>query len=177
MAILRRDSYKNNWELIKWELESDTFTRGQWLTKVIMNGSYGAISTNGKYFTYEYTSLRPEEQWKQYNIVSTIPYFTAAPNEENVVFMKDNTGFVKDGTFVDDNGRTITTEQGILYANGSVLYDSRDHVFTNVPFTYEVLQKQYDDPNFVDGVALYMYDGNVVEARKSTVERIKRDME
>ena len=299
VAILRRDSYKHNWELIKWDVENDIFTRGQWLTKAVMNGSYCAISPDGKYFAYHYSSLRKDAHWKSYGVVSELPYFSAClmthyhagmwdgigfDNQGSVMhtqaikgFIKKRVcdlqitteykkeslynGFVEGGSFVDGRGRTITTEKGILYANGSVLYDSSDHAFQSLvcpltpcveetvvpasePFdnefafqnsetfmftrkeegrrvtymdnlvdlnknTKEVLLnyskslglkvngklkkesiikaimespnvhpllKQYNDPTFMDGSALHAYDGNVVDARKATVERIKRDM-
>ncbi len=152
VAILRRDVYKHNWELIHWNLETDVFTRGQWLTKAVMNGKYGAISPNGKYFAYSYSSIR--DHWKSYAVVSELPYFSASfishsgsirfNQEGNILakrFLKKRAcdfeiatdsdpidgGFVE--TFTDGRDRVITTEMGAVKADGVVLYDTTDHVF------------------------------------------------
>lgn len=73
VAILRRDENRD-WLLIKWELETDTFTEGQWLRKKKINPHYCSISPNGKYFGYSYTDYHDLEA---HIIISKIPYFTA----------------------------------------------------------------------------------------------------
>lgn len=155
VAILRRDAYKHNWELIQWNLETDVFTRGQWLTKAVMNGKYCTISPNGKYFVYSYSSIRKDAHWKSYTVLSEVPYFSASliSHSGSIGFHPDGNiiakGFLKkracdleivtdldtmiDGgfvdTFTDGRGRVITTDKGIVYANGEVIYDTTNHVF------------------------------------------------
>ncbi len=146
VAILRRDAYKHNWELIRWNLETDVFTCGQWLTKAVMNGKYCAISPNGKYFAYSYSSIRKDAHWKSYAVVSELPYFSASLIRHGSTIGFRNDGFLKKracddledwkdeasgyvDTFVDGRGRVITTEMGVVKANGEVIYDTTDHVF------------------------------------------------
>lgn len=74
VAILRRGTNKNTWELIRWDMDTDMFKRGQWLTKAIMNGAYCAISPDGVHFAYHYSDA-PE--WKSHAVVSVLPYFSA----------------------------------------------------------------------------------------------------
>ncbi len=273
-VILRRDAYKHNWELIYWNLETDVFTRGQWLTKAVINGKYCAISPNGKYFAYSYSSIRKDAHWKSYAVVSELPYFSASLIRHGSTIGFRNDGFLKKracddledwkdeasgfvDTFVDGRGRVITTEMGVVYANEEVIYDTTDHVFQAmecpIPLCTEVkpvpvvakkegfyfqdgchfafplqsegvrlnnhidlvrnikesllqfgkslgapvnnamtkeqlvkvilscgnlhpLLQQYNDPTFMDGSALYAYDGNKDAARKATLDRIKRDI-
>lgn len=98
VAILRRDTIKTNWELIVWNTETDTFVRGQWLTKAIMNGAYNSISPDGRYFGYFYSSTR--EAYKSYAVVSEIPYFTASLITENHAGCWDALSFDTDGAVI-----------------------------------------------------------------------------
>jgi hypothetical protein len=97
VAILRRGSVKTDWQLIRWNTETDEFTEGQWLTKAVMNGAYCSISPDGRYFAYHYSSLREENRWKSYAVVSEIPYFTASLITENHAGMWDAIAFRNDG--------------------------------------------------------------------------------
>lgn len=75
VAILRRGSSKNTWQLIRWDMDTDMFNAGQWLTKAIMNGAYGAISPDGVHFAYHYSEI---PDWKCHAVVSILPYFSAS---------------------------------------------------------------------------------------------------
>ena len=97
VAILRRGSVKTDWQLIRWNTETDEFTEGQWLTKAVMNGAYCSISPDGRYFAYQYASLREENRWKSCAVVSEIPYFSATLITENHVGMWDAIAFRKCG--------------------------------------------------------------------------------
>ncbi len=80
VAILRRGTQRNEWELIKWDLTTDSFTEGQWLRGKVMNGKYSAISPDGQFFAYHY-DIYPMENDKQtfdsHGVVSRLPNFTA----------------------------------------------------------------------------------------------------
>jgi hypothetical protein len=167
VAILRRGSVKTNWQLIRWNTETDEFTEGQWLTKAIMNGAYCSISPDGLYFAYHYSSLR-EDKWKSYAVVSEIPYFTASLIAKSHVGMWDAIAFRNDGllmhtraqqgfimkrqcpivissvydssliynglggTFTDMRGRVVSVVGGAIHVDGSVIYDTSEHVFQEV---------------------------------------------
>lgn len=76
MVILRRGERKSLWEMIRWDLDTDTFTRGQWLTHIPqMNGAYCAISPDGRHFAYWYTEF--DTPFTTHAIISEVPYFTA----------------------------------------------------------------------------------------------------
>ncbi len=76
VAILRRGENRETWELIRWDLETDTFTEGQWLLKKQMNGKYAAISPCGRFFGYHY-NIYTKESWACHGVISALPNFTA----------------------------------------------------------------------------------------------------
>jgi hypothetical protein len=169
VAILRR-SEKTNWELIKWDIRTDTFTEGQWLLGKTMNGKYPLLSPDGKLFSYHY-DIYHKGDWRCEGAVSLLPNFTAlyfcgdhCGNWESIGFGEDGslvfepTRLVKRGdlelpirkydknfpdtprtyidfeeleghVWLDPKGRKITTKDGILYGDGTVLYDTTEHVF------------------------------------------------
>jgi hypothetical protein len=169
VAILRR-SDKTNWELIKWDIRTDTFTEGQWLLGKSMNGKYPLLSPDGQLFSYHY-DIYHKGDWKCEGAVSLLPNFTALyfcgdhmGNWEEIGFGEDGhlvfepTRLLKRGDlelpirkydknlpnmprthidfeeldghyWLDPKGRKITTKDGILYADGKVLYDTTEHVF------------------------------------------------
>lgn len=75
VAILRRGSSKNTWQLIRWDMDTDMFNAGQWLTKAIMNGGHCAISPDGVHYAYHYSEI---PDWKCHAVVSILPYFSAS---------------------------------------------------------------------------------------------------
>ena len=80
VAILRRGENRETWELIRWDLDTDTFTEGQWLLKKHMNGRYAAISPCGRYFGYHYDVygyVKGVQEWTCHGVVSALPNFTA----------------------------------------------------------------------------------------------------
>lgn len=85
-VILRRGEKRRIWEMIRWDLETDTFTRGQWLTRADqMNGRYGAISPDGRHFAYHYSEHK--SPFTSHAIISEVPYFTA------LLYTSDHAGF------------------------------------------------------------------------------------
>ncbi len=76
VAILRRGPDRETWELIRWDLDTDTFTEGQWLLKKQMNGKYAAISPCGRYFAYHY-NIYTKESSACHGVISALPNFTA----------------------------------------------------------------------------------------------------
>lgn len=97
VVILRRagGSKRMAWELIEWNLETDTFREGQWLMGKQMNGKYLQVSPNGKYIGYHYYFYTPD--WQCHGAVSRVPNFTAiffcpehCGNWEQIQFTPDN---------------------------------------------------------------------------------------
>ncbi len=164
VAILRRGLQRDEWELIKWDLDTDTFTEGQWLTHKQMNGKYAAISPNGRYFAYIYNQYTTP-QWACYGVISRLPNFTAIYLNDKFPGYWDRVGFNRDSSvyvpywqlknedkeiktikvwqeynygpsgyiasevWIDPKGRSITTENGKLLANGECIYDTTNHMF------------------------------------------------
>ncbi len=80
VAILRRGPDRETWELIRWDLDTDTFTEGQWLLKKHMNGKYAAISPCGRFFAYHYDVygyVEGEQNHACHGVISALPNFTA----------------------------------------------------------------------------------------------------
>ena len=98
VAILRRGAVKDIWELIQWNTDTDTFTRGQWLTKAVMNGAYNSISPDGRHFAYFYSSTR--DAFKSYAVISKIPYFTASLITDHHAGCWDAISFDTDGAVI-----------------------------------------------------------------------------
>jgi hypothetical protein len=80
-VILRRSGNKNEWEMIRWDLDTDTFTEGQWLMKKVVNAKTASISPCGRYFAYAYDVygfIKGEKQkHESHAVVSQVPNFTA----------------------------------------------------------------------------------------------------
>ncbi len=81
-VLLRRTNKQKDWEMIRWDMDTDTFTEGQWLMGKHMNGRYCRLSADGKYFAYHYdlygkSSQNPVGDWACYGAVSLVPNFTA----------------------------------------------------------------------------------------------------
>lgn len=166
VVILRRGIKRTTWELIRWNLETDTFQEGQWLLHKHMNGRYCSLSPDGTYFSYHYDTYGKSGEWTCHSVVSLVPNFTALyfcvehhGNWEEIQFAEDGcivfdssrlekksdidipvvkwkkglaiapSGYIKGAEWTDPKGRIITTEEGKLFANGLVLYDTTDHTF------------------------------------------------
>lgn len=74
VAILRRGKYRKEWQLIKWDIDSDTFQMGQWLKNKMVFPSYCSISPNGNYFFYHYWE---GGHYSEDAVFSKLPNFTA----------------------------------------------------------------------------------------------------
>ncbi len=166
VAILRRGLQRDEWELIKWDVDTDTFTEGQWLMHKQMNGKYCAISPNGRYFAYHYTEYTKHTNSAS-GVVSRLPNFTAIyytdifpGNWDSVGFNTDNSvcvapekgwelknanceltisqtqdyvpnGYISSEVWIDPRGRSITTDRGMLLANGVCIYNTTTHIFVS----------------------------------------------
>ena len=96
VAILRR-GHRNEWELIRWDLDTDTFTRGQWLRRKSMTGSQAAISPNGVYFGYRYDIFSHADE-SCHGVISRLPYFSAIFFNEQFPGRWDSVRFGLDGS-------------------------------------------------------------------------------
>lgn len=201
IVVILRVHKKTEWEMIRWDLDTDTFTEGQWLRNKHLDPKSAAISPNGEYFVYGYDVYG--KGWDSVAVASKVPYFTAeyfqeytggrihfpykhfdvhgrlvdtgttklfqSPNEpfeilEQYQLRNPNTKLekVNDFTlaeikpktsnqkyyikstieridsgythqsFTDPKGRMITTDEGKIFSNGELLYDTTEHIFRNV---------------------------------------------
>ena len=197
IVVILRGHKQTEWEMIRWDLDTDTFTEGQWLRNKHLDPKSAAISPNGEYFVYGYDTY---PKWNSVAVASKVPYFTAEYFQEytggriwfpykhfdeqgrlvdkgttpsgaspyepfeiqeqyqlrnpetalekvnDFTLVKVNmtkktyqyqirgsvqcidSGYVKQ-SFTDPKRRLITTEEGKLFADGELLYDTTDHVF------------------------------------------------
>ncbi len=61
------------WQLLFWELETNTITAGQWLTKSKLSLKHCYLYKG--FFCYDFLQFKPEYQ--EYQVISRMPYFTA----------------------------------------------------------------------------------------------------
>jgi hypothetical protein len=111
VAILRRGKYRKEWQMIRWDIDNDTFQEGQWLMNKMIQPRYCSISPDGKYFFYHYWD---RGQYSTDAVFSKIPNFTAEYYGEwntyyNVCsFTNDNKGVVSlSDQFVKRNMNTM----------------------------------------------------------------------
>ena len=118
VAILRRGLQRDDWELIKWNLDTDTFTEGQWLTHKHMNGKYCAISPDGKYFAYHYKEYTKNIYTAQ-AAISKLPNFTAIYYTDQFPGNWDSVGFNTDNSVCvsPEKGWQLKTEDSELKIN------------------------------------------------------------
>ncbi len=118
VAILRRGLQRDEWELIKWDLETDTFTEGQWLTHKQMNGKYCAISPNGQYFAYHYSEYT-KKNYSAKGVVSKLPNFTAIYYTDQFPGNWDTVGFNTDNSVcvAPEKGWELKTPDAELKTN------------------------------------------------------------
>lgn len=165
-VILRRGDKRDSWEIIRWDLDTDTFTEGQWLMKKQMNGKYAAISPCGRFFAYHYEIsgfVKGVQDYQCHSVVSSVPNFTALYFDDKTLGNWGILGFTEKGEIVssgqmvkkgsvelpfaergsslapsgyvssaewtDPRGRVITLDEGKLFADGTLLYDTTDHMF------------------------------------------------
>lgn len=204
IVVILRGSKKTEWEMIQWDLDTDTFTEGQWLRNKHLDPKSAAISPNGKYFVYGYDVYG--KGWQSVGVASKVPYFTAEyfqadtggriwfpykhfdedgrlvdtgtnahmtlhvhepfeiveryqlrnpdtalekVNDFTLVKLKNvskkanqqyqihnliqciDSGYTHQ-SFTDPKGRVITADEGKIFANGVLLYDTTEHTFQNV---------------------------------------------
>jgi len=98
LAILCRYKSRTKWQLLVWNLETDTITEGQWLTGKHIDVRQCAISPNGVYFSYSYSSYFGE--FERHSSISRLPMFTSILHKSDVV-----TDSIP--RFVDVDGSTV----------------------------------------------------------------------
>jgi hypothetical protein len=139
IVLLFRKEKRDKVEMIRWDTNTDTFIAGQWLMKKAIDFKNSFLSADGLSFHYVYYTYLPTDEFreKSYIVESRVPNFTAEKicyngrghwndakvNEDDIPELEPP--FL----FVDSIGRTITTNEYIIYADGVQLYDATDHVF------------------------------------------------
>ena len=97
-VILRRtDGKKMEWEMIRWDIDTDTFTAGQWLRKKCIFANSAAISPDGLHFAYQYFSVI--NGWDCHAVVSRVPNFTAVYHAKSAAKW-DGLTFSEDGAVI-----------------------------------------------------------------------------
>lgn len=77
IALIIRSSDKGQtWQLIKWNMENNTFIEGQWLLHKQLWTKGCSISSDGKYFYWLYNTYQDSKNYTHAGI-STLPNFTA----------------------------------------------------------------------------------------------------
>ena len=133
-AILRRGDRKREWEWIKWDMMTDTFTEGQWLAGKMIVPTLCSIQPDGIHIGYIYFNWK--EDGISYLVRSKLPNMTAEYFEEYEgyyfygAYPKEDGGhLITSKKWKDPRGRMITTEGGVLYADNIEIYDTRNHTF------------------------------------------------
>ena len=176
VVLLRRSGKRDQWEMIRWDLDTDTFVEGQWLLKKVLDPKSASLSPCGRFFAYSYSIygfVKGEQNFESHGVVSEVPNFTALYFNGNFGGGYGLLGFTESGEVIassyiggtlvkkgdvalrffpltpdtlskplplaptgrvpdvwtDPKGRLITTKDGKLFADGTLLYDTTDHVF------------------------------------------------
>jgi hypothetical protein len=95
--LLRRGESRDQWELIRWDLETDTFTAGQWLLGKHLHGKDAALSPDGRFLAYQY-DIYSGEAYQSHAAVSLVPNFTAVLHNPGNGGHWDTVGFTADGS-------------------------------------------------------------------------------
>lgn len=98
-VLLRRGVSRDQWELIRWDLETDTFTAGQWLLGKHLHGKDAALSPDGRFLAYQY-DIYSGEAYQSHAAVSLVPNFTAVLYNPGNGGHWDGVGFSADGSLV-----------------------------------------------------------------------------
>ena len=106
IVIIRRES-KTTLELIVWNTDTDTFTRGQWLKHIISNCRYFSISPDGSHLAYFYTSLKTPDKWTSHAVISKLPYFSASFHTKEHSGMYDRVSFDLEGNFMHTSSELV----------------------------------------------------------------------
>lgn len=180
-VILRRGERRSLWEMIRWDIETDTFTRGQWLTKaVMMNGAYCAISPDGRHFAYWYSELQ-SPSFDTHAVISEVPYFTALLYTKEHAGMWDTLAFNAQGQPMHTSGRLVKRnptklkpaawEKGVDSGYRADFMDFRGrHITTDKGRLLANGQLLYDTTDHVFRELKYVA-GGVVELPAETVQQ------
>ncbi len=109
VLLIRHDRSKNQYEFIRWDLNGDLFTEGQWLTNKQLWLKGSCISPDGKYFFYQYNTYQISgEKDVTHVVLAQIPNATAVEYRRY-----DNIGRWQPCQF-DDSGQAVwpSTERG-----------------------------------------------------------------
>jgi len=104
-VLLRKEKVpvnKENWQMIKWNLETHQFTEGQWLLKKKLDLSACSISPDGTKFGWMYHQYHLN--WKTHAGVSPVPYFTAILYSDKAINGSDKMRFDDHGSILDYGG-------------------------------------------------------------------------
>jgi hypothetical protein len=125
-AILCRGNRKKEFEWIKWNMMTDTFTKEQWLVSKMTVPTLCSIQPDGERIGYIYYNDNVS-----YIVKSKFPNMTEEYVEEYEGYYfygpypkEDGGHLITAKRWIDPRGRTITTNKGILYADGKEIYKS-----------------------------------------------------
>lgn len=79
--IVRRANKGKDWQLIRWDMQDDTFDEGQWIRNKHLWIDGCSLSSDGQYFYWIYNLFCTKDKTLETNDthagVSNVPYFTA----------------------------------------------------------------------------------------------------
>jgi len=167
-VILRRtDGKKMEWEMIRWDIDTDTFTAGQWLRKKCIFTNSAAISPDGLHFAYQYFSVI--STWECHAVVSRVPNFTAVYHTESAGKW-DSITFSEDGAVIWSSVSSEPMEPRGDGAHPPLVPSSTQSAPTGYkPEDFTDNRGRYittkDGVLFADGVAMYDTTAHTFEAR------------
>lgn len=153
--VVRKASIDNclYWEFIRWDMENDLFTPGQWLVNKQLWLKGSAISPNGELFFYIYNTYQnPNQRNRSHVILSNLPnasakeyrayddigrfYPCSFTTDNQPIWPKDDgipseRGLMLSNEWTDPRGRRISVRESSIFANDELLYDTADHHFTD----------------------------------------------
>ena len=162
-VIIRKEkkNKKNNYQIIKWDIQNNIFTEGQWLLKKQLFIKGCSISPDGKYFGWLYNTYQHNNE--TYAGISLIPNFTAIlfgtggigryltvqfdknsmpinnqsfELKSNIILKKSITEIpvysgLQELNFILKTGEKIIINGYNLIMDGNIIYDATNNIFTN----------------------------------------------
>jgi hypothetical protein len=170
--LLRKETKqkKQYWQMIHWNLETNTFTPGQWLCNKQMIPHFH-LSQDGQYCTYMYNQYQcvDDAHW----CVSKVPYFTAIYYAK-ACGRRDWCGFIK-GTnqaYTSCSDPILTRQQTDLPFPYTLHKDIKSPPHANSGYIKDNSFVYEQKTIRIDGAFVYVDDEVVYDATENTFENI-----
>ena len=170
LIVLKKGTKHSSYQLIQWDMVTNTFIEGQWLCNKQLAVTCCALSPNGKLFGWVYNQYWKKED-NTHAGISSVPNFTALVYSNQLAGRWDNVEFDKFSNpihldkhkFVTKTEHTLQEGDPLCVADSGLKIKSNDDSFTN---RFGDLISVSDYKVIVNGVVVYDATSNVFAAKE-----------